>query len=136
MWISKKPSFGDHIRVCRGVYYHHGIYASDDFVIHFASKENVGEINASNALIITTSLNEFLMNGILEVREFTEEEIKSKRKPSDIINYALLAVGTRKGEYDLINNNCEHFANECVFGVKRSNQVEDIFSMLFGGMKR
>ena len=44
MWSSSKPCYGDHIRVCRGYYYHHGIYVSDDYVIHFASKENVDRI--------------------------------------------------------------------------------------------
>ena len=37
MWEVKKPVYGDQIRVNRGLYAHHGIYASDDCVIHFAA---------------------------------------------------------------------------------------------------
>ena len=136
MWIKKSPVFGDHIRVCRGYYYHHGIYASNDCIIHFASSNQTDRINPAEAKIITTNLDNFLMGGELEVRIFTNEEITAKRTPSEIINYALLQVGTGLGSYNLINNNCEHFANECVFGKKVSEQVNDVFSMLFGGIKK
>ena len=136
MWKEIKPSFGDHIRVCIGLYYHHGIYASDECVIHYASAEQTNRIDPSEAKIIITDLNRFLMGGNLEVRIFDLEESKNKRTPSEIINYALLQVGMRKGAYNLISNNCEHFANECVFGKAVSNQVEDVFSMFLGGIRR
>ena len=35
IWIEKRPAMGDHIRVNRGLYCHHGIYVSDNEVIHF-----------------------------------------------------------------------------------------------------
>ena len=136
MWSSSKPCYGDHIRVCRGYYYHHGIYVSDDYVIHFASKENVDRIDPKDAKIIITSLSEFLKDGILEVRVFNSEELSKKRSPSDIVNYAFMQVDKRLGTYNLISNNCEHFANECVFGQAVSEQVEDVFSKIFGGIKR
>lgn len=136
MWSLDKLCFGDHIRVNRGGYYHHGIYASDDCVIHFASKENVGDIDPLKAKIIITSLSEFSKDGVVEKRIYNQDELNKKRNPSEIINYAFMQVDQRLGTYNLINNNCEHFANECVFGVRFSNQVEDVISMLFGGMRR
>ena len=33
MWKLKNPNYGDHIRVDRGMYFHHGIYESDDVVV-------------------------------------------------------------------------------------------------------
>lgn len=136
MWSKEKPCFGDHIRVCRGYYYHHGIYVADDCVIHFASKNSVDRINPEEAKIIISSLAEFLKNGLVEVRKYSEKEKESKRTPSEIVNYAFMQVDQRLGSYNLVTNNCEHFANECVFGVAVSNQVDDVISMLFGGIKR
>ena len=131
MWKVKSPCFGDHIRVCRGMYYHHGIYASDDCVIHFASEKQTDRIDPVDAKIISTNLDRFLMGGILEVKEYNEV----KRSPSEVVNYAFMQIGTRSGTYNLVSNNCEHFASECVLGVKKSEQVEDVLSMLFGGRR-
>ena len=71
------------------------------------------------------------MGGILEVKEYNEV----KRSPSEVVNYAFMQIGTRSGTYNLVSNNCEHFASECVLGVKKSEQVEDVLSMLFGGRR-
>ncbi|MDE5715132.1 MAG: lecithin retinol acyltransferase family protein [Anaeroplasmataceae bacterium] len=131
MWEkNKKPSYGDQIRVNRGFYSHHGIYADDSCVIHFAPPTRTDALDPSAARIIKTSLEDFLMGGCLEVRSYTEEEIKEKKSPKDIVNYALSRLG--EGGYDLVSNNCEHFSNECVFGKKTSNQVKDVLSILFG----
>ena len=37
MWMKKNPSYGDQIRVNRGLYFHHGIYVNDNMVIQYAS---------------------------------------------------------------------------------------------------
>lgn len=131
MWEVKKPVFGDHIKVSRGLYSHHGIYASDDCVIHFAPPVNTGAIDPESARIIVTNLSDFLNGGLLEVRSFSLEETKQKRSPQDIINYAFSRVG--EGGYNIISNNCEHFANDCLFGKKKSNQVDSVLSFVLGG---
>ena len=59
MWKMKKPNYGDQIRVNRGLYYHHGIYVSDNEVIQYASPKG-SEISPETALIISTTLDEFL----------------------------------------------------------------------------
>lgn len=125
MWEQIKPEFGNQIRVNRGLYYHHAIYASDDCVIQFGTNEGV-EISMENAVVMVTTLSKFLNGGVLECRTYSEEEKKLLRSPSEIVNYALSCLGN-KG-YDLINNNCEHFSNECAFGKKYSEQVSNIFS--------
>ena len=129
-----KPEYSSHIRVNRGLYCHHGIYLSDDCVVQFGGTGNDNVLDPANARIIIVTLDEFLRGGILEVREYNEEEKVLKRSPKDIANYALSQLG--RGGYDLINNNCEHFANECVFGKKMSeqvNNVQDILSKIFRG---
>ena len=132
MWKFKNPSFGDQIRVNRGIYYHHGIYASDDCVYQFAAPEGV-ETSPENARVITASLESFLKGGLLEVREYTEDELKTKRSPDDIIAYAKEHIG--EDGYDIITNNCEHFSNRCAFGESKSSQVDDIFEMIMGVFK-
>ena len=41
-WVQKQPQKGDHIRVMRigGLYAHHGVYVSDDEVIHFTGQDD------------------------------------------------------------------------------------------------
>ena len=132
MWINKKPVFGDQIRVNRGYYYHHGVYQDDSCVYQFAAPSG-SEITPENALIISTTLDDFLKGGNVEVREYNNIELKSKRSPEEIIAYAKSKLGTGLGTYNLITNNCEHFSNMCAFGKAQSNQVEDVIKMLFGG---
>ena len=131
MWEKKEPKYGDHIRVSRGFYSHHGIYASKNSVFHFAPPGQTDVLDPSAARIIETSLEEFLKGGMLEVRTYSEEEQGRKRNPGEIIECARSHLG--EGGYDLISNNCEHFANLCVFGSKESNQVNAVLSFLFGG---
>ena len=132
MLSQRYPEYADQIRVNRGFYYHYGIYESDDVVYQFASP-NGAEISAETATINTTTLADFLKGGVLEVRDYTEEELQMKKSPNEIIEYAKDHLGEMG--YDLINNNCEHFANRATFGKSESSQVNNIFSIL-GGLFR
>ena len=134
MWNKRMPKYGDQIRVNRGLYYHHGIYEDDMHIYQYAAPVG-SEVDPKNALIITTDLDTFLKGGEIEVREYSEEELNNKRSPEEIISFAKSKLGTGLGEYDLISNNCEHFSNECAFGVAKSNQVDDILSLLGGLFK-
>ena len=132
MWSFRNPSYGDQIRVNRGLYYHHGIYESDDCVYQFASPLG-SEVSPETAIVCTTSLKKFLRDGLVEVREYTDEEKKKLRKKEDIIQYAKAHLG--EGGYNLISNNCEHFSNRCAFGESKSSQVDSIFEAIMGFMK-
>ena len=133
MWERKEPSYGDQIRVNRGMYTHHGIFISEERVIHFAPPGNTDVLDPSKARVINTSLDEFLKGGVLEVRVYTDEELKRKRSPKAVVAEAVAHLG--EGGYNIISNNCEHFSNLCAFGMKESNQVEAVFSLLFGGRR-
>ena len=135
MWSNtKKPEMGSQIRVNRGLYYHHGIYESDDVIYQFASPVG-SEVSPATAIICTTSLDNFLKGGELEVREYNEEELNKKRSNEEIIEFAKSKLGSNMGGYNIISNNCEHFSNLCAFNESKSNQVDDILSLL-GGLFR
>lgn len=128
IWVQKMPQKGDHIRVQRmnGLYAHHGIYVSDEEVIHFTGKDDDSILDWSKPEVIQTDLAYFLKGGILEVKEYTDEEFADLYSPEQIVIYARACLGD-KG-YNLIFNNCEHFANVCTLGRFRSHQVEKVFT--------
>ena len=79
IWVQKPPQEGDHIRVQRmnGLYAHHGIYVSDEEVIHFTGKDDDSILDWSKPEVIQTDLAYFLKGGILEVKEY----LKNKNIP-------------------------------------------------------
>ena len=129
IWVKKTPVMGDHIRVNRGLYCHHGIYISDDEVIHFTGNENDSVLDWSKPEVISSDLEYFLKGDILEIKEYTDEELEDLYPVDHIVQYARACLGD-KG-YNLVFNNCEHFANTCTLGRFRSKQVENVFGALF-----
>lgn len=105
---------GDHIRVNRGLYWHHGIDMGDGTVIHAAGEPGRRKIGA---VVRRTSADEFLRGGWpLRVRA-------TNSLPADeIVERARQALG--RGGYSLFFNNCEHFARWCQTGEFGSRQVE------------
>ncbi|WP_455542937.1 lecithin retinol acyltransferase family protein [Intestinibacter sp.] len=128
-WVEKTPQMGDHIRVNRGVYCHHGVYISKDEVIHFTGKEGDSILDWSKPEVIQSDLEYFLKGDKLEVKEYTDEELEDLYPVDHIVAYARACLGD-KG-YNLVFNNCEHFANTCTLGRFRSKQVENVFGTLF-----
>lgn len=128
IWTEKAPSKGDHIRVNRGIYNHHGIYVSHDEVIHFTGQDDDNILDWSKNEVIITDLDVFLKNGVLEVKEYTEDELKDLYLVEHIVQYARCCVGDNG--YNLIFNNCEHFSNVCTLGRFRSVQIDNIFNSI------
>lgn len=128
IWVQKNPKKGDHIRVKRldGLYAHHGIYISDNEVIHFTGKDDDSVLDWSKPEVIQSDLKYFLKDGVLEVKEYTDDEFQDLYSPEQIVTYARACLGD-KG-YNLVFNNCEHFANVCTLGRFRSNQVERVLT--------
>lgn len=127
IWVQKNPVMGDHIRVKRmhGIYTHHGIYVSDNEVIHFTGTDDDSIMDSSKNRVISSDLSFFLKGGELEVKEYTDEEFQDLYAPDQIVAYARSCIGD--GDYNVIFNNCEHFANVCTLGRFRSHQVERLF---------
>ena len=118
---------GDVLSVNRGIYKHYGVYVGNDTVVHFSGGEGF-ELCAKRACIRKTSLENFRKNDEIQIETRCCESYSRK----ETVMRALGAVGTEKGKYALPWNNCEHFANWCRYGEKRSSQVEQFVSKVGG----
>jgi hypothetical protein len=107
------------IFVNRGLYKHYGIYNNNQNVIHF-SPDSGKEVNAEDAYIRETTLAAFLKGGEVEL----DRSVCAAFPPEEVVRRATQFVDKGRGEYDLIFNNCEHFARWCASGEKESKQVE------------
>ena len=122
-WEMKEPYFGAHIRVQVQSIYHHGIYIGNDEVIQFGLPIDMLRPK-EEVKVLKSSVEEFLQGGFLEVRIFDRKERKIKNDDQKIVEIAISKLG--EDGYDIVHNNCEHFANFCVFNKKESQQVDNI----------
>lgn len=103
---------GDHIRVDRGLYHHHGIDIGDGRVVHYSGEPG----DVENAAVTISTVDEFLKGGALEIC------VDRRSFPPEVITIrALSRVGEKK--YNLASNNCETFASWCTTGESVSRQV-------------
>ena len=114
----RRPLPGDIVVADRKYYKHYGIYIGNNQVIHFGSEEG-HELNPFFAKVIKTSLKKFQKGDPFGVEESDEYNAFDSDK---VIALAKARLGERG--YNILTNNCEHFANEYKYGVKRSRQVE------------
>jgi hypothetical protein len=105
---------GDHIKVFRGGYEHHGIDVGDNKVVHFTGEPG----RKSMAEVKETTREEFADGGNVEV-------VASTRGVSadEVANRARQRIGEK--DYNLVLNNCEHFAQQCRNGIHKSPQVQE-----------
>lgn len=108
------PKIGDHLKVPKGLYSHHGIYTDDNIVIHYSGLSD----GIQNGPIEKTSLSDFCAGDEYEV--ITHNDRKYSREQS------VLRAQSRLGEdaYSITGNNCEHFVNWCINGDHKSSQVD------------
>lgn len=127
-WVMDAPERGDMIRVELGGIYHFGIYVSDEEVIQFGmAPSRRAMLHDSEVEVLSSDIDSFLAGGFLEVCRFDRKERKKNRSADQIVDYARSKLGTRG--YNIIYNNCEHFANECVSGQHICNQAADVRAM-------
>ena len=102
----------DHLQVPRqhGLFNHHGIDLGDGTVAHYLEGRE----------ILRSPLAEFSRDQPLSVVAYPEEECS----PTGVtLRRAMGRLGEQ--DYNLLFNNCEHFAHWCKTGRHRSSQVED-----------
>ncbi|MGL5083930.1 MAG: lecithin retinol acyltransferase family protein [Microcoleaceae cyanobacterium] len=111
---------GDQIYVYReflnleGVYEHHGIDCGDGTVVHYRKPSETIE---------RTSIETFARGLSIYLKEYSFRYI-----PDTVIRRAESRLGERK--YNLLFNNCEHFATWCITGVSDSRQIRDFVPIL------
>ena len=121
----KNPSSADIIRIkVKNDIYHYGIYISDEEVIGFGLASDILKTNKEDVKVVSTDIKTFLDGHFLEVMELSFIEKMKKNKPDKIIKLARQRIG--EGNYDILENNCEHFVNECVFNKHISLQTNNI----------
>lgn len=121
---------GSVLKAHRGLYFHYGVYVGHGKVVHFSSKGR-SEVNAQSADIILTSFKIFSKGDRVSVDTMEENAFP----PDEIVRRAQSAIGTKRGTYNLISNNCEHFANWCRCGKLVSHQkqlAESVMSLFLG----
>ena len=120
-----EPKAGDMIRIKVGSIYHYGVYCSDELVVQFGLAPNLRPgIKDCQVEVCTSTIEEFVQDGFLEVAELDKKELKKRIKPQKTVELAKSKIG-QKG-YNIIYNNCEHFAYECVMGEKKCSQADDL----------
>lgn len=111
---------GDHICVDRGSYWDHGIYISQEQVIHFS----VGPLGDSNNFVIcNTTLDEFAPGGWNSCVGVVDYRGHPHFSYPEVIERAKSQLG--KHCYNLKDRNCEHFAKWCANGESDSHQAEE-----------
>lgn len=118
--INSLMARGDQIYVFRefynleGLYEHHGIDCGDRTVIHYRKPSEIIE---------RTSIDIFSKGKKIYLRDYPIRYI-----PDTVLNRAESRLGEQ--QYNLLFNNCEHFATWCVTGVSKSQQVENFIPLL------
>lgn len=98
---------GDHIFVSYTAFTHHGIYIDDDQVI---------ELSLEGGGICSIPLPEFAEGRRVSVRHY--KDCSSRKK---VVQRAFSRLG--ESGYNLLTNNCEHFATWCKTGKAKSAQI-------------
>lgn len=128
-WALSEPKLGDMIRVNTGLIFHYGIYVDDDRIIQFglppAARPGVKDCDVE---VCTSDIGEFLRGGFLEVAIPDRKEEKKRLNPTKTVEYAKSRLGQRG--YDVLRNNCEHFAYECFLGERRCTQTDVLEAIL------
>lgn len=113
---------GTHLKVQRTGYTHHGIYVGNGNVVHysgFAEAFKKGKIEL-------TSIDDF-MGGEKDLYRVKYSTQCKTYSDDEICERALSRLN--ENNYNLVTNNCEHFATWCVTGVERSEQVDAVKKM-------
>ncbi len=122
-WELREIAPGDMVRVPMGELYHYGVCTGNDRIIEFGRPVLSSPLPKEEIRVGAVTIGEFLGDSFGEVAVPDKRERKRLRPVSEIISYAESSVG--KGGYDILYNNCEHFANECLFGKAESRTIED-----------
>lgn len=120
-----KAKHGDVIKVAHTLYTHYGVYVETpdgSHVIHYTGENGPQDFNG---MIRETPISVFL-NGAKEYRvcKFNSEQYRTIYSGEETVERARSKLGQHG--YNVLTNNCEHFAVWCKTGEKESSQVRDL----------
>ncbi|MEA5535729.1 lecithin retinol acyltransferase family protein [Crocosphaera sp. XPORK-15E] len=113
---------GDQLYVYRelmnleGVYEHHGIDCGDGTIIHYRKPSEVVE---------RTSLETFRRGNTIYLRQYPDSFCFIA---DVVVSRAKSRLGEKK--YNLLFNNCEHFATWCKTGINYSKQIQEFIPVI------
>ena len=111
---------GDIIFVDKGLYKHYWIYADNGVVVHYSDKNgNFG----TDIKIQEASLDDFASGFEVKVCQLDEKKY-TLYSGEETLKRAYSRLGEKN--YNLIFNNCEHFAVWCKTGISDSDQVNKV----------
>lgn len=121
-------NIGDHVYSPRKGYTHHGIYIGGNEVVHYS-----GFVDGwKGGKIEATTLRRFQRGNSVHVRRYTDKSkfdanlhTRSARKYSAEKTVERALSRLDEDWYNVLVNNCEHFACWCVTGRHSSEQVRD-----------
>ena len=123
-WVMEKLQIGDHIRVKRPYYYHHGVYVGEGMVIHFTGEQNDSVLEPEKVIVRKTTIDFFANGEIVEKAKPSFIEKRHVKSVKSIVEEAEKAIG--EAGYDFLHNNCEDFANRICYNKKLTSQVNDL----------
>ncbi|XP_062571776.1 phospholipase A and acyltransferase 3-like [Saccostrea cucullata] len=136
---------GDLLEFPRGWYSHWAVYVGNEEVVHLAGDENDGINGNIKTHHVFTICGKTFNKAIVKRENFWEVVLDSKaeinnnkdrkcspRQAHEIVEEALMKIG--KIGYNVLWNNCEHFAAYCRYGVNWSEQANTALTwMMVGG---
>ena len=125
-WVPEQCDKGDVIRSKQGTIYHYGIYVSDEEVIQFGPSPLLQRSAKTDddMVVLATDIADFACGKTVEKAVLSFRERLKAFSPAKTVERARARLG--EGGYNPIHNNCEHFAYECLTGVKYSAQEEEL----------
>lgn len=110
------PDFppGTHLVTVRRGYLHHGIYAGDGRVVHYAGLAR----SLRRGPVEEVSLDQFAAGRTVLIKP----AVKPRFNGAEVVRRARSRLG--EDRYRITRNNCEHFCEWCLHGEARSEQVE------------
>lgn len=119
--VNREANIGDIVGIAANLqgynYCHYGIYLGDNKVIHYSSKDGL----LQSAEICIGDMEARFPKGKYFVLDFADND---KYSAADTIKRAQSRLGEKS--YDLLNNNCEHFAVWCKTNNAESYQIDSL----------
>ena len=126
VWWQTECKFGDMIRVSFGNFYHYGIFVSEAEVIQFGLPPVDGLLNRKfeDIAVCISDIDTFSGGKVVEVATVEKQDKAKRLSPKKTVQRAREKIG-EKG-YDILHNNCEHFARYCYLNEKRCEVTESV----------